>query len=216
MAFEAGLPNQRDTRIGGYGQVSDFIENRHNSEYTGVDGWTDRCYSECMSNELNEYRQDVVAPKTHRALKVTLIAIGAVVALTASTWAGSVAVTAYNQDAVRHAHIIAQSLVPAAPVGDATTADSQSQMADSDAAGAQAVQTEQAAEAAAALAAQQAAQAAAARQATQDSIIHCPAGTVAGAYDAQGNESNCQPENGSGEICQAYDANNVCTAWGKE
>lgn len=118
-----------------------------------------------MSNKLNEYRQDAVTPKTHRALKVTLIAIGTVMALTASTWVGSMAVTVYNADAVRHAQIVAQSLVPAAPVGSATTAGSQAQMAASDVAGGQAVVTEDAKIAAALAAKEAAARAAAIRAA---------------------------------------------------
>lgn len=47
-------------------------------------------------------------------------------------------------------------------------------------------------------------------------VTKCPAGTVAGAVDANGNESNCQAENASGEVCTAYSDANVCIGWSKE
>lgn len=45
--------------------------------------------------------------------------------------------------------------------------------------------------------------------------VRCPDGTVAGAVDAYGNESACQPLNDSGEQCVAYDDANNCTQWYK-
>lgn len=87
-----------------------------------------------------------------------------------------------------------------------------------------------AAEAAAAAAAQAAAEQAAAQQAQQSqsvqapadnggsdpaapSVVKCPAGTIAGAVDADGNESNCSPLGPTGTQCVAYNADNVCTQW---
>jgi PKD repeat protein len=46
-------------------------------------------------------------------------------------------------------------------------------------------------------------------------IVKCPAGTKANAVDAAGNESNCQPLNGQGQQCVAYDDQNNCTQWYK-
>lgn len=40
----------------------------------------------------------------------------------------------------------------------------------------------------------------------------CPEGTVAGAVDASGNESNCQPTS-DGQPCVEYNDQNVCTRW---
>lgn len=45
------------------------------------------------------------------------------------------------------------------------------------------------------------------------SITYCPSGTVAGAVDSYGNESNCYETNNSGQTCAAYDDANNCTAW---
>lgn len=43
--------------------------------------------------------------------------------------------------------------------------------------------------------------------------ILCPPGTVAGAVDADGNESACQATNDQGQECVAYDDANNCTQW---
>lgn len=48
----------------------------------------------------------------------------------------------------------------------------------------------------------------------EPSITYCPAGTVAGAVDSAGNESNCYETNpDTGQQCAAYDDANNCTAW---
>ena len=166
--------------------------------------------------ELTEYPQVPRAQRSHR--RAWTVTVGTVVAaglIVAAAFIVPPVVAAANQAAYNTAQAKAQAEVPAAPVGDATTADEQQTLAQSDTDGAQAIADEQAAEAAAALAAQQAATAAAAARATADSPAKCPAGSVAGAVDGAGNESNCQPENGNGEICQAYNDANQCTAWGK-
>lgn len=69
------------------------------------------------------------------------------------------------------------------------------------------------AQAAVAKAAADSAAAQAAKQRAADPT-RCPAGTKAGAVDDAGNESNCYPENSSGQTCQAYNDANQCTAWG--
>lgn len=47
------------------------------------------------------------------------------------------------------------------------------------------------------------------------SITYCPSGTVAGAVDEAGNESNCYTLNDEGQQCVAYDDANNCTQWYK-
>jgi PPE-repeat protein len=46
-------------------------------------------------------------------------------------------------------------------------------------------------------------------------LSKCPAGTVAGAVDGAGNESNCSATNNEGQQCVAYDDANNCTAYYK-
>lgn len=43
--------------------------------------------------------------------------------------------------------------------------------------------------------------------------IFCPSGTIAGAVDDNGNESNCQPLNDQGQQCVEYSDANECVAW---
>lgn len=84
---------------------------------------------------------------------------------------------------------------------------------------------EAAAAEAARVAAEQAAVQAAAQQAAPKQVARqqaasagptlCPPGTSPNAVDASGNESNCQANGPSGEVCTAYDANNNCTNWYK-
>lgn len=169
---------------------------------------------------MTVYPQIATPKRTHR--RVWEIVIGCAVAVALIVGGLLVlppVVAAASQAAYNTAQAKAQAAVPAAPVGDATTADEQTTLDQSDAAGGQAIATERAAEA---LAAQQAAQQAeqiaaeaAQRAAATADVYKCPAGTVAGAVSATGEESNCEPENGNGDTCQAYNDANQCTAWGK-
>lgn len=44
--------------------------------------------------------------------------------------------------------------------------------------------------------------------------VQCPGGTIAGAVDDYGNESNCQPTS-NGQPCVEYNEANQCVAWYK-
>jgi hypothetical protein len=76
-------------------------------------------------------------------------------------------------------------------------------------------------QAAAQAAADEAARVAAPRATTRQAApsvgpTQCPAGTIAGAVDGNGNESNCQATGGAdGTPCVAYNDANECTAWYK-
>lgn len=162
------------------------------------------------SKGIGEYPQTAEPVKRRRlGLKIGAGVIGAAVLVTAGIVGGS----AYANYSAEQSRLEAQMSVPAAPAGQATTAQEQATLVQSDTAGAKAVADEQAKEAAAvALAAKKAAEAKAAEEAE---VTKCPAGTYAEAVDGAGNESNCAPENGNGEVCQAYNDANQCTAWGK-
>lgn len=114
-----------------------------------------------------EYPQDATPVKSRRALKVTIASVGSAVVIAASSFVGIPVIASAQQAAANTAAVQAQAAVPTAPEGQATTADEQATLAQSDAAGAKAVTDEQAAEA---LAAQQAA--AAAALAAQAKTVH--------------------------------------------
>ena len=163
-------------------------------------------------NETAEYSQDAKPVRSRRVLKVVLASIAGAAIATAAIWGGIAYVSNINTQrdhlaavAFQHAaelampRLIAQSST-AADEADTTSAD-------------EAVAAEQTREAAALAEQQAAAQAAYAAQ--HNTVKKCPAGSVAGSVDDNGNESNCRGENGNGEVCQAYDDANNCTAWGK-
>jgi len=130
-------------------------------------------------DELTEYPQNAVVKRTHRGLKITLGSIAAVAVIVAGVFIAAPMIATAQQTAHIAALAKAQADVPAAPLGDATTADEQTTLDQSDADGAQAIVTEQRVEAAAAaeLAAQQAAAAQAAVQAAEAAKDHHTAST---------------------------------------
>lgn len=173
-----------------------------------------------------EYPQTAVVRKRHRGWKIAGIAVAAAVVIAGGVWGGTSYASYSAAQAATAAQIAKQAAVAPAPIGATNTVDEQTAMASSDQAGGTLiVSTEKQLAAQAAAAAKAAAvKAAAAKQAQEavdapapsdGSIVKCPAGSVPGAVDGAGNESNCQAENGNGEICQAYNDANQCVGWGK-
>jgi cytoskeletal protein RodZ len=145
-----------------------------------------------MDEEITEYPQANPAKRSHR--RAWSIAIASVIAagiIVAGLFVVPPVVNAANVAAYNTAQAKAQSEVPAAPLGDATTGGEQQTLAKSDADGGQAIATEQAVLAAQAAAAAAAAAQAAAQQTADDAAAKdaaaghttCPAGSMATSGD---------------------------------
>lgn len=164
-------------------------------------------------------RRNVIAGAIVGVLAVSA-AVGVPVAVNASNAAHAQEVRQIADAKAASVVVRADGARDAVLAGSATQAGVIAQQeAEAKAAAEKAAQEAAAAQAAAQAAAAQAAQQA--QQATDESSgsgdsgpALCPAGTTANAVDANGNESNCQPDNPTtGQPCVAYDANNNCTAW---
>jgi hypothetical protein len=154
------------------------------------------------NEDIIEYPQETQAVRSRRrawAIAVGLVGVAGIIV--AGCFAVPPVLAAANQAAYNTAQAKAQAAVPAAPVGDATSAGEQQTLANSDTAGGQAIATEQAAlqaQAAAAAAAQAAAEAAATQKARAsdigpDGLIVCPPGSQANSGDSSG-ATSCFPD----------------------